>query len=221
MSPSPSTSAAKTEAAASAPVVIVRAVQAVPSPFVFSYQAILSSSIEAESASMSTSPAKTEEARSTARLITCCPPKGTEAAKMSGGRLTVNAAAAIAKAAAAIAKAGLWRRTRARIPSRSRLRVTRITASNRLRRVLGILEDRELRADSTTDIFLIVHRGSYNDVILLKKSPFRIRCPRSCPAERDGYVYQQLAKHRSRPARRDKNVGGIRQKYEYESWNVQ
>jgi hypothetical protein len=67
--------------APSAPVVIVRAVQAEPSPAVFSYHAILSSSMEADSTSRSPSPstsaAWTERAPSADVAIVCCGPKGT------------------------------------------------------------------------------------------------------------------------------------------------
>ena len=78
-SPSPSRSAAKTEWAASAAVEITCWLPKLPAPSVFSYQAILSSSAEAErtsrSPSPSTSAAKTDLAPSAAVEITCWLPK--------------------------------------------------------------------------------------------------------------------------------------------------
>src|SRR5262245_39228897 len=79
MSPSRSRSAAMTLTAPLATVEMTFSFQAVPDPFRFSYQAILSSFTEAERASMSPSPstsaANTERASSADRLITCCGPK--------------------------------------------------------------------------------------------------------------------------------------------------
>ena len=77
MSPSPSTSATNTDRAPSAVVEMICSVKFwVPS---FSYQAIVSSSIDAESTSMSPSPstsaANTDWAPSAPAEITFCPPK--------------------------------------------------------------------------------------------------------------------------------------------------
>ena len=78
-SPSPSRSAAKTDWAPSAAVVITCWSPKLPDPSVFSYQAILSSSLDAESTSRSPSPstsaAKTDTAPSAAVVITCWSPK--------------------------------------------------------------------------------------------------------------------------------------------------
>ncbi len=79
MSPSPSRSAAKTENAPSAAVVITCCGPKLPAPSRFSYQAILSSSWDADRTSRSPSPsrsaAKTDRPRSAVLEITCGDPK--------------------------------------------------------------------------------------------------------------------------------------------------